>query len=725
MENTARSNIDRIPGLADLRDRCGRASEITIAVIDGPVDISHPVFGDARLDHLGGLSVAEAAQPSRSHGTHVSSILFGRSDGPVSGIAPACRGLLISVFSDTADGGIRPCSETDMARALLLARDHGAHVINISSGRPSGSGTACPHLDDAIRQCIDSGVLVVAAAGNDGCDCLQVPAALPGVLVVGAMDDNGEPVGFSNWGNAYRDRGVLAPGTHILGASVGGDVIGMSGTSFAAPLVAGAAALLMARQLEQGDQPDARLVMNAIVEGADRCDPSTRDRCERFLAGVLNVAEASKRLESPSRATMRGLAVGMNTMERSEGMDEHRDEARTQATVDPMARSIQAMADSIAAMQTSIADLGRAVGGMRPSGLVDPAADTAASTRDTEPAGARGVTARNEPGGPAMATVSQDALMTPSACCDACAAAEARQLVFALGKLDYDFGTEARMDSIQMQMDALKMRKPKVFKAQPVATQPADLVAFLKEEPSVSPAVGWILKLGETPIYGIRPESYYVQETYAFLVDTLEEQTRTAADFAAWDPESSKGPIPPPPVERMSLPGIVNGEVELMNGLVIPSVRPARAGMFTWSTKALVDALGDLKLPKDAKPLQERADTPFDPLDGLRTFLNRIYEELRNVGLAPQDRALNFAASNAYQAYKLFVGMRGRNIHIEKFEVVRSPVMRPDSDCWDIKMTFYNPESPTTKPREVYFYTIDVSDQVPVAIGQPRHWTTF
>jgi hypothetical protein len=98
---------------------------------------------------------------------------------------------------------------------------------------------------------------------------------------------------------------------------------------------------------------------------------------------------------------------------------------------------------------------------------------------------------------------------------------------------------------------------------------------------------------------------------------------------------------------------------------------------------------------------------------------------MRNVGLAPQDRALNYAATNAYQANDIFVKLRGRNIHIEKFEVVRSPVMRPDSDLWDVKMTFYNPADLTTNPREVYFYTIDVSDVVPVSVGKPRHWTTY
>jgi hypothetical protein len=171
----------------------------------------------------------------------------------------------------------------------------------------------------------------------------------------------------------------------------------------------------------------------------------------------------------------------------------------------------------------------------------------------------------------------------------------------------------------------------------------------------------------------------------------------------------------------MSLPGVINGETELMSGQVIPSVRPALGAMHAWSTQALVDTIARVPVPPNAVDFGKAP--PFDPRLGLQTFLARIYEELRNVGIAPQDRALNFAATNAFQVSEIFAKMRGRAIHIEGFEVVRSPVMRPDSDCWDVKMVFFNPEAPRTMPKEVYFFTIDVSDVVPVAIGKPRHWT--
>ena len=76
----------------------------------------------------------------------------------------------------------------------------------------SPSGTAHPILANAVRDCASRGVLIVAAAGNDGCECLHIPGALPSVLAVGAMDSTGGPLRFSNWGTRYLTQGILAPG---------------------------------------------------------------------------------------------------------------------------------------------------------------------------------------------------------------------------------------------------------------------------------------------------------------------------------------------------------------------------------------------------------------------------------------------------------------------------------------------------------------------------------
>ncbi len=372
------SNIDRVPGLRALQDASPAAKHITIAVIDGPADLSHPAFQGADLSEVSeGVRPSRHVDASRLHGTHVASVLFGQSGGPVAGIVPACRGLLIPVFADAGDGNISPCSEIEMARAILTALRHGANVINISAGRMSGTGTAGMHLSDAIRLCAQSGVIVVAAAGNDGCDCHQVPAALPEVLAVGAMDGRGDPVGFSNWGAAYRKGGVLAPGTDILGAEAGGGAIAMSGTSFATPIVAGVAALLMAKQIEAGGKPDGRAVLAAIVDGADACDLALRGNCDRHLAGALNIGSALRQLAGDAPAASRAPAAFRSRLpglgQRSAIMDEQHGDVSTVPEGDASHTSIETLAASLKAMEGMMGELSRTLGSLRPSGIAQAA----------------------------------------------------------------------------------------------------------------------------------------------------------------------------------------------------------------------------------------------------------------------------------------------------------------------------------------------------------------
>jgi subtilisin family serine protease len=183
--------------------------DICVAVIDGPVDLSHPCLAGANLRRITTLVQDPAGTgPMSVHGTHVTSMIFGQPGSSVSGVAPQCRGLILPVFRDIQEGRL---PQLDLARAIEQAVQEGAHIINVSGGERSPNGQADTTLQRALRLCEESNVLVVAATGNDGCPCLQVPAALPSVLAVGALGKNGEPCEMSNWGDAYRVNGVLAP----------------------------------------------------------------------------------------------------------------------------------------------------------------------------------------------------------------------------------------------------------------------------------------------------------------------------------------------------------------------------------------------------------------------------------------------------------------------------------------------------------------------------------
>ena len=216
--------------------------EVCVAVLDGPVDLSHPCFDGANIRRLDTLVQDPAGKgPMSVHGTHIASLIFGQPDSPVVGIAPQCRGLIAPVFRDS---GERHLSQLDLARAIEQAVQEGAHVINISGGQQSPEGQAEGILQRALQLCEDSNVLVVAAVGNDGCPCLHVPAAVPSVLSVGALGTDGKPLEISNWGEAYQSNGILAPGENITGAAPGGGAVSLTGSSFATPIVSGVAALL-------------------------------------------------------------------------------------------------------------------------------------------------------------------------------------------------------------------------------------------------------------------------------------------------------------------------------------------------------------------------------------------------------------------------------------------------------------------------------------------------
>ena len=257
--------LEQLPGLNELWAETLGDPRICVAILDGPVERSHRSLAAAKLTELESLVSGVADQgPASQHGTHIASVIFAQHHGPIKGIAPDCHGLIVPVFSDGRDGSIVPSSQIDLARAITRAVQQGAYIINISGGELTPSGIAHPILADVVRNCGTKGVLIVAAAGNDGCDCLHVPAAAPIVLAVGAMDSQGSPLESSNWGSSYQFQGILAPGENVRGAVPGGGATSATGTSFATPIVSGVAALLLSLQLKRGQKPNPHAVRAAF-----------------------------------------------------------------------------------------------------------------------------------------------------------------------------------------------------------------------------------------------------------------------------------------------------------------------------------------------------------------------------------------------------------------------------------------------------------------------------
>jgi cyanobactin maturation PatA/PatG family protease len=383
----------------------------------------------ARLTPLAGL-VAEAAADGRmsAHGTRIASMIFGRHGCGMRGLAPGCSGFLGQIFSDQRWG---PASQRDLARMIEQAVEAGAHIINISGAELSPSGVADPILADAVRLCRDRRVLIVAAAGNDACHCLHVPAALPSVLAVGAMNGEGLPLDASNWGEAYQSQGILAPGVNMLGAVPGGGFGLKSGTSFATPT--GVAALLLSMQIMRGGKLDTYSVREALLKSAERCEPEKFSGCQRFLVGKLNVPGAHALIS-------KGETIPMSELHTHGEMPQ---------TTEPNSGSAQpavaASGQETAASPVSFQPNG--VGVATPVPVSSPSVQALGIARSPQDgSGTRRLSRVVAPQG-----------VSPQGC--ACQGNGSKQLVVAIGVLNYDFGTEARRDGFKQLMPSVLKRE--------------------------------------------------------------------------------------------------------------------------------------------------------------------------------------------------------------------------------------------------------------------------
>jgi len=259
-----------------------------------------PIVGDRHDDYTERFyGNADVLGPDASHGTHVAGIIAAeRANGVgIDGIAPA----RIMVVRAVPNGDER---DKDVANAIRYAVDNGANIINMSFGKPHSPGKRW--VDEAVRYADERGVLLVHAAGNDGAD-LGARSSYPNRryadggearhwITVGASAWWGADslaTSFSNHGRDHVD--VFAPGLDIRSTVPGDGYESNSGTSMAAPMVSGVAALLMAYYPELS----AGHVRDIILESARRFDgrrvlrPGGRSRVEFCdLARTCGIVDA-------------------------------------------------------------------------------------------------------------------------------------------------------------------------------------------------------------------------------------------------------------------------------------------------------------------------------------------------------------------------------------------------------------------------------------------------
>lgn len=261
-------------------------ARVTVAVLDSGVQ-NIPDLRGALIpggDTTGNSSNGEKDYaPNGGHGTGVASLIAGQgvNGGPV-GIAPQAKILPIHAAGDDNNPG------TSVSQGIKYAADHGAGVINISLGDDSGEALGCdPAMQQAVSYALSRNVVIVASSGDtssNGQDP-QEPASCAGVLAVGGVEPD-----YSMWSGSTQglDVSVAAPGDKLFTVSSDGYQYSYTsnGTSFSAPLVSAAAALIRSKYPQMPwYQVDQRLVATATPAAGSVPNSGVG-------YGVINIAKA-------------------------------------------------------------------------------------------------------------------------------------------------------------------------------------------------------------------------------------------------------------------------------------------------------------------------------------------------------------------------------------------------------------------------------------------------
>jgi subtilisin family serine protease len=240
--------------LTPLMERSSGRPEVLIGLIDGPVAFKHPELNANNIREVRGDRPGYCSRGSSlacTHGTFVAGILCGKRGSTAPAIAPNCTLLVRPIFAESEvsnrqmlNGEMPSATPEELSAAIVETIDSGARVLNLSAAleQPSAKGERA--LEQALDHAARKGVLVAAAAGNQGTVGSSAITRHPWVLPVIACDQQGRPTPESNLGSSVGRRGLGAPGTNIRSLGTDGQPRSFGGTSAATPFVTGTIALL-------------------------------------------------------------------------------------------------------------------------------------------------------------------------------------------------------------------------------------------------------------------------------------------------------------------------------------------------------------------------------------------------------------------------------------------------------------------------------------------------
>ena len=238
----------RASAMAQLPAPSAEGGAFKVGLVDGGVDLSHPVFKGAVIHQYG----CDGKPVPSPHGTAVASLLVGKSD-PFSGAAPGAELFAADVYCGAGTGG---AADAVVDAIAWIARQHVA-VINVSLVGPKNM-----LLENVVRLVIARGHVIVAAVGNDGPAASPLyPASYADVVGVTGVDARRKVLL-----EACRGKQVdfAAPGADMAAADLSPTFAAVRGTSFAAPIVAG----LLASALHEPDRAAATRAIEALASQA-------------------------------------------------------------------------------------------------------------------------------------------------------------------------------------------------------------------------------------------------------------------------------------------------------------------------------------------------------------------------------------------------------------------------------------------------------------------------
>ncbi len=232
-----------------LMNRTSGSPNIRIGLIDGPISINHPDLNKENIHEIPGTlsgNCSKADSIACGHGTFIAGILKAKRGSYAPAICPDCTLLIRPIFSEHTirNDSIPFTTPNKLAIAITDCINAGSRLINLSLAIANPTSKGERELEDALNYSANRGVLIVAAAGNQGTIGSTAITRHPWVIPVIACKNSGNPMQLSNLGNSIGRHGLMAPGENIPSLGSNNDPVTFSGTSVATPFITGIIALL-------------------------------------------------------------------------------------------------------------------------------------------------------------------------------------------------------------------------------------------------------------------------------------------------------------------------------------------------------------------------------------------------------------------------------------------------------------------------------------------------